>query len=154
MSFLSFLLLASAPAAPSPPADSAQSAEVLVRATLDEAMRAISAGDPEQLRPLLRPYGNFTVMEEHADGTRKLTSGAWDAYLEAMKSNPPNIEERLHDVQIRVDGTVADTWAPFTLFLNGKVAGCGIDHVQLVLDEGRWKIQNVMWTERETGCPL
>ena len=126
--------------------------QALVMITLSQAARAISARDPKLLRPLLRPHGTFTVMEEKTDGTRTLTSGDWDAYLQNIKPGPERFEERMHDVEIQIDGTVADVWAPYNFFLDGKLEHCGINHFQLVF-EGGWKIQNVTWTQRITGCP-
>jgi hypothetical protein len=146
------LLAAGATSATPLPADE-MTPEQGIQATLKDAMDAIAARDTAVMKPLLRPYGSFTLMEENPDGTRRVMSGDWDAYLAAMKPGPERYEERLHDVDIRVDGTVADAWAPYTFFLDGNVRHCGVDHFQMVLDQGRWRIQNVTWTQRMTGCP-
>jgi hypothetical protein len=152
MSLLLALALAIGPRTDAPKSNKVFTVnDALVMITLDQVARAISARDPELLRPLLRPYGTFTVVDEKPDGTRSLTSGAWDAYLQRMKPGPEKYEERMYDVEIRVDRTVADVWAPYNFFLDGKLRHCGINHFQLVF-EGGWKIQNVTWTQRMKGC--
>jgi hypothetical protein len=120
--------------------------------TLNQAGKAVSARDPKLLRPLLRPYGNFTVMEEKADGSRLLSSGDWDAYLKTLKAGPEEYQEQLLEVRIRRDGEVADVRAPYVFWVDGKLSHCGVNHYQLVFDEGLWKIQNLLWTQRVTGC--
>lgn len=152
MSLLIALALVIAPRTDAPKSNRVLTVnDALVMITLSRAAEAISARDSELLRPLLRPHGTFTVMEEKPDGTRSLTSGAWDVYLQNMKPGPERYEERMHDVEIRIDGTVADVWAPYSFFVDGKLRHCGINHFQLVF-EGGWKIQNVTWTKRMTGC--
>ena len=152
MSLLIALALAIAPRTDAPKSKRVFTVnDALVMITLAQASRAISARDPELLRPLLRPYGTFTVVEEKPNGTRSLTSGAWDAYLQAMQPGPEKYEERMYNVEIRIDGIVADVWAPYNFFLDGKLWYCGINHFQLV-SEGGWKIQNVTWTQRTSGC--
>ena len=126
--------------------------QATVLLTLNESMMAIASRNPERMRPLLRPYGTFTVMEENADGTRRLSSGDWDAFLKSMGPGPEKYEERLNDIKIRLDGTVAVVWAPYTFFVDGRVRHCGINHFHLVLDQAEWKIQNITWTQRINGC--
>ena len=80
-------------------------------------------------------------------------SGDWDAYLAAMKPGPERYEERLHDVDIRVDGTVADVGLPTRSFLMGMfvtVAWIIFKWSSIKADGG---FQNVTWTQRMTGCP-
>ena len=54
---------------------------------------------------------------------------------------------------IEIDGDIAMVWGEFTLSVDGKVATCGVDHFDLVRENGQWKVQNVTWSQRTTECP-
>ena len=43
-------------------------------------------------------------------------------------------------------------WAPYTLLKDGKPDHCGYDHFDLVREGTTWKILNVTWSQRTTGC--
>jgi hypothetical protein len=56
------------------------------------------------------------------------------------------------DTAIEVDGDIAMVWGPYTFTVNGKVHHCGVNHFDLVRDGGSWKVLNVTWSQRTTGC--
>ena len=62
-------------------------------------------------------------------------------------------QERISDPAIEIDGDVAMVWAPFVVRVGGKVSNCGYDHFDLVRDNGAWKIMNLTFSSRTTGCP-
>jgi hypothetical protein len=37
--------------------------------------------------------------------------------------------------------------------VNDKVYNCGIDHFDLVRENGTWKVMNLTFSSRITGCP-
>jgi hypothetical protein len=120
--------------------------------TLKDILSAVRHRNAEQLRRYLRPLGTATVMVENKDGTRTLRTGDWDAYLANLAPGPERYEERLFKPVIKVDGTIATVWAPYTFFIDGRISHCGINHYHMVLDEGLWKIQNLTFSQRTAKC--
>ena len=51
----------------------------------------------------------------------------------------PALSGNDHDPAIEIDGDVAMVWAPFVVRVGGKVSNCGIDHFDLVRENGAWK---------------
>ena len=43
-------------------------------------------------------------------------------------------------------------WSPYVFTIDGKVSHCGTDHFDMVREAGRWKIANLTWSKRTTGC--
>ena len=53
---------------------------------------------------------------------------------------------------VDIDGDIAMVWSPYVFTIDGKVAHCGTDHFDMVREDGRWKIANLTWSKRTTGC--
>ena len=61
--------------------------------------------------------------------------------------------EKLIDPHVHVEGPIAMVWSPYVFTLDGKLSHCGINHVDLVKQDGAWRVLNITWTQRKTGCP-
>lgn len=159
MIFLPLLLAATqaadkAPAAPQQPALSRAEAEVM--APLKAWFAAIDATDAATIRAQIRMDGGggATVAVARPDGTKTIRRITWEDYLSKIKPG----EHRYHEQftsrpAIEIDGDIAMVWGEFTLSVDGKVATCGVDHFDLVRENGAWKVQNVTWSQRTTECP-
>ena len=131
-----------------PPPDS-DIASVLV--PINSAFAAFESGDAAALLRHVYPDGRVT-----ATGTRTTSSGLrQQSWTEFSQRLPPGagFQERISDPAIEIDGDVAMVWAPFVVRVGGKVRNCGYDHFDLVRDNGTWKIMNLTFSSRTTGCP-
>jgi hypothetical protein len=89
-------------------------------------------------RPLL-PGGTMVLMR---DG--KPSQMTFVAFAERVgKPGKTQIEERIHDPVIRIDGDLAMVWAPFDFLSDGKVDHCGTDLFNLVRMDGKWLVASV-----------
>lgn len=62
------------------------------------------------------------------------------------------LDERILEYQIKVDGDMAAAWTPYEFYVNDKFSHCGVNSFQLVkLPEG-WKIVYIIDTRRKEGC--
>ncbi len=151
MTSLASVLLAAAqlpPAQPIPPPDFSATA---VLAPIEQLFAALAAGDAAAMLRLVHPAGRVT-----ATGTRATGSGlrqqSWTEF--AQRVTPANrFTETISDPAIEIDGDIAMVWAPFVVRVDGKVANCGMDHFDLVRDNGTWKVMNLTFSSRVTGCP-
>ena len=44
-------------------------------------------------------------------------------------------------------------WSRYEFEIDGRFSHCGIDHVDLVRIDGRWRVLNLTWTQQTEGCP-
>ena len=61
--------------------------------------------------------------------------------------------ERAHNPEVRIEGTLATIWAPYDFHFGEQFSHCGVDAVQLLRVQGRWRIVNLADTFQRTGCP-
>ena len=53
--------------------------------------------------------------------------------------------ERMWDPRVQVLQNVATVWAPYDFYLKGEFSHCGVDAFQLVLVDGAWKVQSLLY---------
>ena len=136
------------PAQPIPPPDFA-TANVL--APIQSLFAAFAAGDSAAVLRLTYPQGRVTATGERASGNG-LRQMSWTEFAQRVTPDA-RFSESISDPAVEVDGDIAMVWAPFVVRVNGKVANCGFDHFDLVRDNGAWKIMNLTFSSRTTGCP-
>lgn len=138
------------PANPLPYAD-ADAANVM--APIDAMFRGLAARDGAAILAQVRPDGGTTVVIERPDGRREVRHTSWAEFAGGVKPGPERYQERLTDPAVEVDGDIAMVWSPYVFTIDGKMHHCGTDHFDLVREDGRWRVLNVTWTQRTTGCP-
>ena len=113
---------------------------------------ALAARDGEAMMSYFRAEGGGAVAVEQPDGARSYRHMSWADFTSGIKPGPEKYEERLSDVAIDIDGDIAMVWSPYVFTIDGKPHHCGVDHFDLVREVGRWKILNITWSQRTTGC--
>jgi imidazolonepropionase-like amidohydrolase len=61
-------------------------------------------------------------------------------------------DERVYDVQVRVDDGMAAVWAPYTFYVDGALRHCGVDSIELLRVGAEWRITQLADTRRMQGC--
>jgi hypothetical protein len=146
--FMIFAAQALPPASAMPPPESDTSA---VLAPINAAFAAFEAGDAPAMLRQVYPEGRVTATGERASGSG-LRQQSWAQFAGRLKPGE-GFQERISDPAIEVDGDVAMVWAPFVVRVGGKVTNCGYDLFDLVRENGTWKIMNLTFSSRTTGCP-
>ena len=126
-----------------------------VMAPLNAWFAGIDAGDANAIRAQLRMDGGggATVAGVRANGEKFVKHLTWGEYLSNIKPGEHRYHEQFSgQPAVEVDGDIAMVWGEFALSVDGKVATCGVDHFDLVRENGSWKVQNVTWSQRATGC--
>jgi hypothetical protein len=158
MILLPLLLLASVadqkndklpPANPLPPPTSE---EGQVMAPINAMFDGLARRDSAIILAAMRADATAVVAAEKADGTRSVRRLSAADFAAGVKPGPERFEERLSDPAIEIDGDIAMVWSPYTFLIDGKVHHCGVDHFDLVREGGAWKVANVTWSSRTTGC--
>ena len=123
-----------------------------VMAPVRAMFAGLAAHDAGAIAAQLAAAGGATVVIEVADGAARVEHLAWPDFLAGIKPGGDTYEERLSDPAVESDGHVALVWSPYVFYLNGKAHHCGTDHFDLVKQAGGWKIVNITWSQRTTGC--
>ncbi|MBX9884965.1 MAG: nuclear transport factor 2 family protein [Novosphingobium sp.] len=126
--------------------------EAAVMGPVNAAFAAIAARDGERLRPVVREDGNLIIAQEAADGTRKIVRRPMTEFITGMKPGPERYEERLYEPAIEIDGDVAFVWGRYNFYIDGKLHHCGYDLFDLAREGGQWRIANITYSSRTTGC--
>jgi len=122
-----------------------------VLAPINSLFVALERGDAAGVLSQVYPDGRVTAtgVRSNSSGLRQLS---WREFAERQKPGS-GFQERISDPAIEVDGDVAMVWAPFVVRVAGKVSNCGYDHFDLVRENGTWKVMNLTFSSRITGCP-
>lgn len=126
--------------------------ESAVMAPVRALLAGIAAHDGAAATARVRSDGTLTAAIERADGTRELRRMSWADFAARLKPGGPRVEERLLDPAVEIDGDVAMVWSPYVFLVDGKPDHCGVDHFDLVREGGNWKLLNITWSQRTTGC--
>lgn len=138
------------PKAEALPPPAFEDAEVLAAA--QAIFAPLESGDGAALLKLVYPDGRVTARGTLRSGFSGTRSTSWTDYAARMKPGEGFVE-RITNPVVEVDGDIGMVWAPFTVAINGKTASCGIDHFDLVRENGTWKVMNITFSSRVTGCP-
>ena len=115
---------------------------------------AIAARDSAAMERLLVPGGSATTVAQRPDGSFVVQRRTWSEVLARFQPGAEKFEEKLSDAAIESEeGGIGMVWGNYVFLINGKVHHCGTDHFDLVRESGVWKIANVSWSERTSGCP-
>ena len=151
---LSLLLVAQVSSGQLPPAGPIPAPDfdaANVLAPIQQLFAAFEAGDSATMLRLVYADGLVTATGERASGSgvRRMS---WTDFAQRVTPTT-RFSESISDPAIEVDGDAAMVWAPFVVRVNGKVANCGFDHFDLVRENGAWKVMNLTFSSRTTGCP-
>ena len=113
-------------------------------------LAAFNTGNAAEILRWVYPDGRVTGTGTLPNRTG-IRSESWTQFTQRAAGS--GFQETISDPAIEVDGDAAMVWAPFVVRVNGKVSNCGIDHFDLVRENGAWKIMNLTFSSRVTGCP-
>ena len=132
---------------PNPSPDTRGPLEVVER--MFEGMRS---ADSAMVRSVFAPGARFAMVDTRGTpaAVRFDTVGGWIA---AIAASNRRWDERIYDVQVRVDGNIAQVWAPYTFYLDRQVRHCGVNAIDLLRDGDGWKITQLADTRRRENCP-
>lgn len=61
-------------------------------------------------------------------------------------------DERIVFGDIKIDGDLANVWAPYKFYLGDKFSHCGVDVFSLMKTKDGWKIIYIVDTRRKDNC--
>jgi len=149
LTMLATAACASAPAA-APPAAAFDQEQEAVLATVDAFLLSVGNGDRAARGALEMTEGHsyFSTIEPGKEPRVIIRTN--EKMIERTTTDP--FIERYWSPTVLVRGPTAQFWAPYVLHDNGEIVHCGVDAMQLVKQDGRWRIASSMFTMEPGSC--
>jgi hypothetical protein len=139
------LLFAATPA-------SAQDAQAEVRAVVDGMFDAMRARDTTAFRSALHPDFRLVITSfREGQPFHRVITG--DAFIASIGRATSVLDERIANVEIRIDDNLASVWNDFSFYVDGVLDHCGVDSFTIVRTTEGWKVIHVADTQRTENCP-
>ena len=120
-----------------------------VVATIQKLFDAMAAHDSAAAKAVVQPEGRLYAARP--DGT--LTQSTLDEFATHLGTMKDQMLERMWNPTVLIRGRIAQVWAEYDFYLNGKFHHCGIDNVSLVKGPEGWKVAGITYTAETSGCP-
>ena len=155
MRLLSLALLAATASAPVAAQDAPMDRPAdAVRQTVTDLFDGMRAADSAAVRAAFHPEARlFTAVQ--GEGGRGLRETPLGAFYAAVADAPVAYDERVGEVEVRVDDGLATAWMPYRFYAGDTFSHCGVNAMQLALDGApgeapRWRIVQIIDTRRTT----
>lgn len=122
-----------------------------VREVVMRVFDGMHEADSAKVRSAFAEGARFALLSDR-DSTSAIRYEPIDSWLAALARSGGRWDERVHDVDIRVDDTIASVWTPYTFLLDGQVRHCGVNSIELLRTPAGWKITQLSDTRRRDGC--
>lgn len=131
----------------------AQAARVEVRATVDQLFTGMKMGDSSLVAKSFTADATLQSISVAADGKVIASKDGISDFVKAVGTpHQEKWDERIYDVKIQVDGSMATVWAPYKFYLGEKFSHCGVNAFTLIKTDEGWKISGITDTRRKDGC--
>lgn len=124
-----------------------------VREVIERLFDGMRAKDPQMLSAVFLEKAPMQTIVSTDDGA-SVQSDSVEDFVKRIAQIPPEtqLDERILDYQIKIDGNLAAVWTPYEFYVNGKFSHCGVNSFQLVRTAEGWKIAYIIDTRRTEGC--
>ncbi len=123
-----------------------------VRVVVDALFDSMRSGDGVAAARLFHPDALLYSIAEQ-DGQPILRIDPVSDFLEAVGGPRTQVwDERISDVEIRVDGPLATAWMNYRFYIGDAFSHCGVNAIQLFQGASGWQIIHLSDTRRLDGC--
>ena len=113
---------------------------------------AMRARDTTAIRQAFHAEGRLMTAGRDRAGNPVVQTATVDAFVRAVASARARLDERLSEVEVRMDEGMATVWARYEFYADTTFTHCGVDAFQLARTPEGWKIIQVADTRRREGC--
>lgn len=130
-----------------------QSEEEEVKAVIVSLFDGMRAKNADQVAAAFTPEAIMNTVIAKPEGSEVGSNSVAD-FAKRIFTTPAEtqLDERILEYQIKVDGTMASAWTPYRFYVNGNFSHCGVNSFQLVNTAEGWKIVYIIDTRRKEPC--
>lgn len=120
--------------------------------TIDMFFEALASSDARSIEILVAPEAIDVTAYPEEPG-RPVRYGRTRDVAAAMRAGDfPKIEEPYWDPVILQRQNLAVVWAPYEVWVNERLAHCGIDVFNMTRHKTSWRIDSIHWTQEPSAC--
>jgi hypothetical protein len=118
--------------------------------TMFDGMRE---GDSAKVNSVFRNDVRMFSAYRKNTGESVLHEGKLSEFLKAVGTAHDEIwDEKIYNTTIQIDGDIAQVWTDYSFYIGETFSHCGVDAFQLVRENSKWLIINLMDTRRKEDC--
>ncbi len=118
-----------------------------VRATVARLFDGMRARDTAAVRAVFHPEARL-MRSLQQNGAYRLAETPIGAFVAALGQSEITWDERVGEVEVRVDDGLATAWMPYRFYAGDLLSHCGVNAVQLARDGDEWRIVQITDTSR------
>lgn len=123
--------------------------EKQVIAAIDQLFAGMRAGDSSQVQQVFAPQARLCSVSEAAE----VHEISLIQFLTAVGTPHDDVwDERLTEYDMKIDGTLATAWTPYSFYRGEEFSHCGVNAFHLVKSPTGWKILQITDTRRQSEC--
>ena len=130
----------------------AQTAEDSVKAAVVKLFDAMKQNDSASLIAAFTKNAVLQSISKDANGLVAKNESVTDFAGSISRAPKGSLDERISFATVKVDGSLASVWTPYSFYFNGGFSHCGVNSFQLLRTAAGWKIHYLIDTRRKTGC--
>lgn len=125
-----------------------------VKEVIETFFEGFHARDSMLMKSVVNDQVVMQSISKNSEGEVTLNHEDFNKFLRSVMAIPSNINfrEELHSYSINIDGSMANVWTPYSLFVNDTFRHCGVNNFQLFKKEDKWEIIYLVDTRRREGC--
>jgi hypothetical protein len=121
-------------------------------AVLERLFDGMRAGDSAAVRRVFHPEARLLTIARREDGAVAISEPV-DDFVRAVGAPRAQVwDERIRDVEVRIDGDMAAAWVPYEFFVGDAFSHCGVNAVQFVAGAEGWQVIQLTDTRRRKPC--
>lgn len=134
----------------------AQTQEAQVKEVVERLFKGMQLGDSAMVHSTFHKNVTMASAFTGRDNTPVLRRESSIAdFLKAVGTpHPEPWNEEIWDVEVKIDGSIAQVWCAFAFYVGNKFSHCGIDAFHLFNDSNGWKIFHLADTRRSGDCNI
>ena len=131
----------------------AQTAEDSVKAVINKMFLAMKESNGANLKTTFSDSLVFQAISKNKEGVDVVKNVSPAGFINSINNaDPGTLDERITFDMVKVDGSLAIAWIPYSFYYKGAFSHCGVNSFQLVRLNGEWKIQYLIDTRRKQDC--
>ncbi len=124
-----------------------------VRDAIDQLFTGMRDGDSALVAAVFHPDLQMMTTFTDKEGNPRSHKGSAAKFKEAVGTPHEQVwDERISNVQIQIDGNLAQAWMDYSFYLDDKFSHCGVNAIQLFKTEEGWKMIHLADTRRQSNC--
>lgn len=121
-------------------------------AAVEQIFEGMRTSNSAMVREVFAADARFAMLDAR-DGPASVRSQSVEGWFSGIDGSNGSWDERVYDMEARVDGSMASVWAPYTFYRDGEISHCGINSIEMLYDADGWKVTQISDTRKREGCP-